>query len=95
MIGNYRNLKLIATLSLSLFILMVLILNTILPAAFAADGQFNTPFGVGIDSSSNVYVTDSGNDRIQKFKNSAYLHQNVGYLWYCESNAGQFYKPIW
>ena len=68
--GTNRNLKLIVTLSLSLFILTVLILNTILPAAFAADGQFNTPFGVGIDSSSNVYVVDSGNNRIQKFKNS-------------------------
>jgi len=69
-LGTNSSLKLIATLSFSLFVLMVLILSTILPAAFAAHGQFNAPFGVGIDSSGNVYVTDSGNNRIQKFKNS-------------------------
>ena len=34
------------------------------------NGQSNAPFGVGIDSSGNVYVVDSGNNRIQKFKNS-------------------------
>jgi tripartite motif-containing protein 71 len=31
------------------------------------DGQFNEPHGVAVDSSGNVYVSDSGNNRIQKF----------------------------
>ncbi len=31
------------------------------------DGQFNYPTGIGIDSSGNVYVADSKNNRIQKF----------------------------
>ena len=83
--------KLIATLVLSLFMLMVLILNTILPTAFAADGQFNTPFGVAIDSSGNVYVTDSGNNRVQKFKNSGTFIRT----WGSEGSAnGQFNAPF-
>ena len=28
------------------------------------DGQFKEPTGVAVDSSQNVFVTDSGNDRI-------------------------------
>ena len=31
------------------------------------DGQFKTPSGIAVDSSDNVYVTDGGNNRIQKF----------------------------
>jgi len=33
------------------------------------DGQFNSPYGVAVDSLGNVYVSDSGNHRIQKFQN--------------------------
>ena len=29
--------------------------------------QFNQPFGVAVDPSGNVFVTDQGNHRIQKF----------------------------
>jgi sugar lactone lactonase YvrE len=69
---------------------MVLILNTIFPAALAADGQFNTPFGVATDSSSNVYVADSGNNRIQKFKNDGTFIRK----WGTEGTAdGQFKFP--
>ena len=31
------------------------------------NGQFNNPHGVAVDSSGNVYVADTGNNRIQKF----------------------------
>ena len=33
----------------------------------SGDGQFSTPKGIAIDSSKNVYVVDSYNQRIQKF----------------------------
>jgi sugar lactone lactonase YvrE len=32
------------------------------------DGQFSHPTGVAVDSSGYVYVADTGNDRVQKFK---------------------------
>jgi tripartite motif-containing protein 71 len=32
-----------------------------------ADGQFEYPSGVAVDSSENVYVADTGNHRIQVF----------------------------
>jgi DNA-binding beta-propeller fold protein YncE len=31
------------------------------------DGQFWHPYGVAVDSSGNVYVADTDNNRIQKF----------------------------
>jgi DNA-binding beta-propeller fold protein YncE len=31
------------------------------------DGQFLDPFGIAADSSDNIYVSDTGNNRIQKF----------------------------
>ncbi|MBF0537156.1 MAG: DUF1566 domain-containing protein [Nitrospirae bacterium] len=33
----------------------------------SGDGQFNSPYGVAVDTSGNVYVADNGNNRIQKF----------------------------
>lgn len=36
-------------------------------AAGTGNGQFNVPSGIALDSSSNVYVADTGNNRVQKF----------------------------
>ena len=33
----------------------------------SGDGQFNTPYGIAIDSSGDVYVADYLNNRVQKF----------------------------
>jgi DNA-binding beta-propeller fold protein YncE len=35
-----------------------------------AEGQFSSPRGIAVDSEGNVYVVDSGNNRIQKFDSS-------------------------
>jgi hypothetical protein len=37
------------------------------------DGQFNTPRDVATDTAGNVYVTDYGNERIQKFDSSGFF----------------------
>ncbi|WP_440950736.1 PKD domain-containing protein [Methanosphaerula subterraneus] len=36
-------------------------------ASRLGDGQFGNPQGVAVDSAGNVYVTDNGNNRVQKF----------------------------
>jgi len=36
----------------------------------SGDGQFHDPVGVATDSSGNVYVTDEGNSRVEKFDSS-------------------------
>src|SRR5437870_8169714 len=36
----------------------------------SGDGQFNQPRGVAVDGSGNVFVDDTGNNRIQKFTNT-------------------------
>ena len=44
----------------------------------SGDGQFNEPDGVAIDASGNVYVADTGNNRIQKFDSSRHLPRPSG-----------------
>lgn len=55
------------------------------------NGQFNAPAGVAVDGSGNVYVADTGNNRVQKFTSTgAYLTQwgTAG------SGNGQFMGPF-
>nr|MDQ6864033.1 SMP-30/gluconolactonase/LRE family protein [Thermoproteota archaeon] len=44
-----------------------------------ADGQFNSPSGVAVDSSGKVYVADSLYNRIQKFSSSGAFITKWGY----------------
>jgi len=55
-----------------------------------SDGQFLRPAGITLDSSGNIYVVDSGNNRIQKFDNTyKYITQ-----WGSSGNGdGQFSNP--
>jgi DNA-binding beta-propeller fold protein YncE len=39
----------------------------------AANGQFSAPVGIALDASGNIYVVDTGNNRVQKF-DSALAH---------------------
>jgi sugar lactone lactonase YvrE len=40
------------------------------PTSGSGNGEFNNPLGVAHDASGNLYVTDSGNNRVQKFSSS-------------------------
>ncbi len=54
------------------------------------NGQFNNPSDIAVDNGGNVYVADTGNNRIQKFSsNGSYLTQwgSAG------TNNGQFNGP--
>ena len=45
-------------------------------SAGSGNGQFNSPYSISFDSSGNIYVTDNGNHRIQKFdSNGTYISQ--------------------
>jgi DNA-binding beta-propeller fold protein YncE len=54
------------------------------------DGKFIRPRGIAVDSLRNVYVADSGNNRIQKFNSTG----NFITQWGSQGNAsGQFANP--
>ena len=55
------------------------------------NGQFNYPWGIAVDSSGNVYVVDSYNNRIQKFNNNGGFITKWGTQGY---GNGQFRDPI-
>ncbi|MBT3761919.1 MAG: 6-bladed beta-propeller, partial [Candidatus Nitrosopelagicus sp.] len=55
------------------------------------NGQFDRPYSAAIDSSGNIYVTDSYNHRIQKFDSSGNFISKFGSQ---GSGNGQFQTPI-
>src|SRR5262245_22960229 len=54
-------------------------------------GQFAYPQGVAVDGSGNVFVADSGNNRIEKFTSTGTFLLTWGSL---GSGDGQFNYPI-
>jgi len=57
----------------------------------SGNGQFQNPGGVAVDSNNNVFVADSGNNRIQKFSNSGKYIDQFNYLGNFQS--GTLYNP--
>ena len=54
----------------------------------SADGEFNSPKGIAVSQNGNVYVTDCGNQRIQKFSTQLVTFMTK---WGSEGNGdGQF-----
>jgi Tol biopolymer transport system component/sugar lactone lactonase YvrE len=56
----------------------------------SSNGQFKSPIGIDVDSSGKVYVTDSGNNRIQKFSSSGSFDRKWGSS---GTGNGQFKNP--
>jgi len=57
----------------------------------SGDAQFKGPYGVEVDSSGNVYVSDAGNNRIQKFSSTGTFVSKWGTY---GSLDGQFNMPM-
>ncbi|MGD0177219.1 MAG: hypothetical protein ABSC50_10385 [Candidatus Bathyarchaeia archaeon] len=57
----------------------------------SGNGQFNGPEGVAVDSSGNVYVTDTGNNRVEEFTGTGTFITAWGSL---GSGNGQFNFPL-
>jgi DNA-binding beta-propeller fold protein YncE len=54
------------------------------------DGQFNTPYGVDVDSAGNVWVVERNGDRVQKFDKDGNFVFKFGSL---GAGEGQFDFP--
>ncbi|MBF0452788.1 MAG: tandem-95 repeat protein, partial [Candidatus Magnetomorum sp.] len=58
-----------------------------------ADGQLEDPSGVDVDSSGNIFVADTMNQRIQIFNSSGSFEYSIGTVGVYGSAAGQFDSP--
>jgi sugar lactone lactonase YvrE len=56
----------------------------------SGDGQFNGPVGIAIDSANDLYVADSGNNRIQKFNSAGTFVTKWGTM---GTGNGEFNAP--
>ena len=60
-------------------------------SAGSGDGQFNDPEGIAVDASGDIYVADSGNNRIEKFNEDGVYQSQFGSQ---GSGNGQFKYPV-
>ncbi len=57
----------------------------------SGNGQLSGATGIGIDTSGNIYIVDSGNDRVQKFNSSGVYQSQFGST---GAGNGQFNNPV-
>jgi tripartite motif-containing protein 71 len=57
----------------------------------SGNGQLDDPKGVAVDTKGNLYVVDSGNNRIQEFDSNGIFLKTWGSF---GTGAGQFNGPL-
>jgi len=60
-------------------------------SAGSGNGQFNYPDGIAIDVNGNIYVADTGNNRIEKFDSNGVYQSQFGSF---GTGNGQFNGPV-
>jgi hypothetical protein len=48
-------------------------------SAVSTEGGFTSPSGIAVDSANNIYVVDSGNNRIERFNSAGQFYGSIGY----------------
>jgi len=96
-----KRLNIIGLTSYSIFIVIALIFPAMVLAATgdyqsqwgmngSTSGKFDQPMGVAVDDKGNVYVVDTGNNRVQKFNSSGAFEREWGGF---GTGNGQFNQP--
>jgi DNA-binding beta-propeller fold protein YncE len=57
----------------------------------SGDGEFDFPWGVAVNSAGHVFVTDSGNNRVEEFTAAGAFVEKFGTF---GSGAGQLFNPL-
>ena len=81
----------IAIISSLLFLVVLVSMSSITSNVLAAEPQFNNPTFIGVNPSNRVFVSDSHNDRIQKFSKTGTFIRKWGTP---GTGDGQFDIPI-
>ena len=59
----------------------------------ADNAHFDTPFGVAVDLSGNIYVVDNNNQRVQKFNSAGVYQSTIGVTGVTGTDNAHFDNP--
>lgn len=104
--GYYKSMKNLLYIFLCVFVLSFLfpspvnawsetdipvhILNVTVLGGATGNGELSTPYGIALDSAGNYYLTEEGNDRVQKFDSTGHYLMKFGSVGTAD---GQFSNP--
>ncbi|HXX96435.1 MAG TPA: hypothetical protein VEL11_04865 [Candidatus Bathyarchaeia archaeon] len=89
--AQFRKVVALTAVPSSNYILQHLRTDVACGSSGSGDRQFNSPGGVAVDSTGNVYVTDYGNRRVQKFDSADRFITSWGTF---GSGNAQFFGPV-
>lgn len=69
----------------------VIQVRTAIGSAGTGNGQFSRPTGIALDASGDIWVTDTGNDRVEEFNSTGHFLAQNGTP---GSGSSQFSRPV-